>query len=177
MPLVSASGDSDAGLSSTLPDALGEQFELQHALRTKTTYGENRVAQEIYSGAGHPSRYGCDSLQTVTALPSGAKLIPAAQSHSTQRYLLRLHNLKHPTAGSALQELRGLVCVQFETAFQRGIDSQGLHKMLIVGGGNKSRPSGEPTAMTEKDDALLDRLRDMDSRRAAIKQDEKYNIF
>ncbi|CAD7969049.1 unnamed protein product [Amoebophrya sp. A25] len=50
-----------------------------------------------------------------------------------------------------------------------------MHRNLLVGGGQKARPSGQPTAMSDKDDALLDRLGSLDAT-PATKQAQKFDV-
>ncbi len=116
--------------------------------------------------AGEGRAHACSRLAELQ-IPTGKSSSAAGGAgYRSQRLIRKLHALQYPgeAPGSALRELRRRVCTQFFNLLENGVDARELHRHLLVRGADnrlssaRSSLSGQPTAMSARDDRLLDRL-------------------
>ncbi|CAD7970700.1 unnamed protein product, partial [Amoebophrya sp. A120] len=172
-----------------IPAALLQEFTLASAL-TKSI-----DEMDTSSDADSAEHKFCQDLIQPLELPPGSRLPLAAKSYSSQRFMLKLFKLRYENSNvagyehlpqhkkafihTALHELRRQTCTHFYATLSHGIDAQDLHRHLVIGGtgsnNDKKQPQQRTTSMSEKDDALLERLQALDSPDMNIVENDRFS--
>ncbi len=172
-----------------IPAALLQEFTLASALT------KSQDEMDTSSDADSAEHKFCQDLIQPLELPPGSRLPLAAKSYSSQRFMLKLFKLRYENSNvagyehlpqhkkafihTALHELRRQTCTHFYATLSHGIDAQDLHRHLVIGGtgsnNDKKQPQQRTTSMSEKDDALLERLQALDSPDMNIVENDRFS--